>query len=114
MCAGQESFKNVVTFTFHENKVLGDNFVKSLKEAFGEENVISIDQSTYGIKNGQILTINDLRDILEKAEEAGCHHKDGDELNLLVPDNNEIKQYKYVCNPSEEYLRQHPLMRDKK
>ena len=113
MCAGQDSFKNVVTFTFHENKDLGENFVKSLQEFFGEENVISIDQSTYGIKNEQILTIDDLRNILGQAEKKGYHPQKGDVLNLLFSSNDEIKRIKYVINPSSEFVRQHQLMCDK-
>lgn len=77
-----KSLKTVVTFTFHDNKKLGDAFVAALKELYGNDNVCQIDQSTYGV-NDQQLTIDNLYSVLYKAEEKSEKHKKEDEIHVL-------------------------------
>lgn len=72
----------VVTFTFCDSKHLGEYFVESLKDKYGEDNVIHIDQSTYGIINDEVTT-NDILLALSKAQEKGEKCKDGDEIKII-------------------------------
>ena len=104
MCMDKDFFKNVVTFTFHKNCNLGENFVESLKESYGDENVVYIDQSTYGIKRGSPITLDDVIIILEKAKGKGEKPTTGDEISLLVSGDDNIVQEKIIINPAMEYI----------
>ncbi len=75
--------KVIVTFTFKDNKILGECFVKAIKEYCEEDNVIPIDQSTYGVRE-KVLTQDQLISILYKAEASAGKPKQGDKVCLIT------------------------------